>query len=1084
MSEGLLNIIKGIAYEEYIKNKIVNQNNQVWLWKECPVNYLIQSNLINSHNEHRLYRKSVKNNEEHSLIDTGIDIIKLKDNEFTMIQCKNYKNSVTIGDLAGLWFMACNYPQHFYEVFYTSKLSSNLTLHNVNQRISYIKQDIQFDEIEYILSNVPEKKYLVDEYFKKCKEEKIKLKKKVFVIDNNNTIESRKYQLDAVNSLKDVFIKSTRAILSLPCGLGKTYIAYQVAQDYDVVILFSPLMQHTKQNLDRFILYNSELKCQLVDSDNLGTRDVDKLKSFINNNGKKFLFSTYKSADVIFELYDNYKNRNTLIIIDEFHNLSLKNMTDEEDYIYKLLNTDVKVMSMSATPRVYELENDEFDTTELLGEITYTMSFTDAIKNKLVCDYQIYLPLIVEDVKENHDNIKKELNIGDVNLTVLDKCSFMCCSISDLGFRHMICYFQDIKEIDEFIKTLKIANEFYALDNLIVDKITCETKQTERELILNNFKNHDGVSILCSVKILDECIDIKECDSIFVTYPCKNKVKMVQRLNRCTRINKAKPNKKGGLLLWCDENEDITYTMSSLKEYDPDLVTKVNVRNKDSNIIRKDNKKVMDIQVNQTTKYIVGIKVFNAMKWGEWKNLLFEFVEKNGRVPEKREKYKDKNLGSWLQQTKKKLKDKNDEIYVKLSTDEHVKKSLENYLIKRELNKDKDKLTWDECKLLLFEFCDIYKRTPTQKDIYKKKLVGSWLDYYKRKITDKNDEKYIKLSQNEYVKNAIHDYIIFRDNKKDDDDERLKYDEWKKILFEFCNLNKRVPTKSEKYKNKKIGIWFLNIKNKIKTKNDERYIDLSLNEYIKKSIDNCFINRHNNKDKETIDINEWTKLLFEFCNINKRTPFQKEKFKNLNVGLFFSKIKKKLKDKEDNIYKKYSVDSYIKISFDNCLEHRAKHKNDERLCFEEWKKLLFEFCEIYNRTPTRHEKYKDKNIGIWLEHQIHSNEDKKGVLYEILAKNKYIKQKFDETLARKGKNKEKLSFEDWKKKLFEYSDINKKMPVNSSEHNGVCVGGWLARQYKNINSKEDELYKELSTNMYVKIYLDKYLKNKDKKNKN
>lgn len=31
MSEGLLNTIKGFAYEEYVKTKLVDENNNVWL---------------------------------------------------------------------------------------------------------------------------------------------------------------------------------------------------------------------------------------------------------------------------------------------------------------------------------------------------------------------------------------------------------------------------------------------------------------------------------------------------------------------------------------------------------------------------------------------------------------------------------------------------------------------------------------------------------------------------------------------------------------------------------------------------------------------------------------------------------------------------------------------------------------------------------------------------------------------------------------------------------------------------------------------------------------------------------------------
>ena len=937
MSEGLLNTIKGFAYEEYVKTKLVDENNNIWLWKECPVEYLIQSKLINSYNEHRIYRKSVKNKEEHTLIDTGIDIIKLKDNEFTMIQCKNYKNSIQISDLAGFWFMACNYPQHLYEVYYTSKLSSNLTLHNINQRILYTKQDFPFDEIEYTLNNIPNKKYIVDEYFKKCKEEKIKLKKKIFVIEENeNKIEKRQYQQDAIKDISNELNKNSRAILSLPCGLGKTYIAYEVAIKYEIIILFSPLMQHAKQNLDRFILYNSELKCQLVDSDNLGTRNIDKLKKFINDDGKKFLFSTYKSSDIIFELYHNYKDKNALIIIDEFHNLTLKNIIDEKDYIYKLLNTDIKIMSMSATARVYELEKEEIDITGLLGEIAYSMPFTDAVKDKLVCDYQIYLPLIAEDVKENHDNIKKEININQVNLSVLDKCSFMCCSIIDLGFRHMICYFQDIKEIDEFIETLKIADEYYALDNLLVDKITCDTKQKDRENIINKFKNHDGVSILCSVKILDECIDIKECDSVFVTYPCKNKVKMVQRLNRCTRINKTKPNKKGGLLLWCDENDDIAYTMSSLKEYDPELVTKVNVRNKDSNIVRKDNKKIVENQVGQTTKYIVGIKVFNMMKWDEWHKLLLEFVEKNGRMPEEREKYKDKNISKWLGHQKEKIKTLSNDIYIKLSKNEIIKNNLDNYLINKEKNKDKIKLTWDEWYKLLIEYVNIHNKIPSSEEKYKTYKLGDWFQNQKGYINNTEDIKYKNFSTNILVKESLDNFLDRRNLKIQHRNDKINIEQKFELLYEFVEKYKKIPSEKDNYKYFNLGKFFKHIKEKIINKDNELYIKLSSNIILKRALDNYLepdLIWNNNKN-----------LLFSYCDQYKKIPVDSDKNVDYKkISLWFQNQKSNITTTTDEKYIKLSKNTIVKQSLDNNLKIKEEKKNKEKITFEQYKKLLFSF---------------------------------------------------------------------------------------------------------------------------------------------
>ena len=68
------NIIKGYNYEIQIKFYIINNLNKLaYLWNEVPENILINNSIIGSHNEHRLNRKN-------KLIDTGVDIIQLEDN--------------------------------------------------------------------------------------------------------------------------------------------------------------------------------------------------------------------------------------------------------------------------------------------------------------------------------------------------------------------------------------------------------------------------------------------------------------------------------------------------------------------------------------------------------------------------------------------------------------------------------------------------------------------------------------------------------------------------------------------------------------------------------------------------------------------------------------------------------------------------------------------------------------------------------------------------------------------------------------------------------------------------------------------
>jgi len=65
----------------------------------------------------------------------------------------------------------------------------------------------------------------------------------------------------------------------------------------------------------------------------------------------------------------------------------------------------------------------------------------------------------------------------------------------------------------------------------------------------------------------------------------------------------------------------------------------------------------------------------------------------------------------------------------------------------------------------------------------------------------------------------------------------LNFDEWKNLLFEFCNNNKRCPTQTEQYKNNNIGKWLQHQKEKIIDKNNNVYIKLSENIYLKESLD-------------------------------------------------------------------------------------------------------------------------------------------------------------------------------------------------------------------------------------------------------
>ena len=690
-----MNKLKGDAYEVQIKNYIINElNNQAYLWTETPENILIEFGIIGSHNQHRLNR--IDNN---SLIDTGIDIIQIDDqNKCILIQCKNgYKNGITINNLAGFFGWMCSLPELVGYVYYTNRLSKNIKELPYNNRIKYIKQP-------YIENNE---------------------------LNNITEFKPYDYQLEAFEQFKNNF--NNRGILSLPCGTGKTYITYLCSTLYKQIIILSPLKEFAKQNLNRFIEYGYNKNTLLVDSD--GERDIDNINKFINN--ESFLISsTFCSVDVISKLQLD----NVLIIIDEFHNLSKNNVTDENNDFYKLLNSDYNILFVSATPRVYELENELEDynnedyNDSIFGNTIYNMTFTDAIKNKYITDYKIWLPSIHEDNEE----LEEELSIYNINSVIKAKCNYLFSCLLNNGSRKCIIYCIDTTEITDMINGMNELNKFYYI-NYNINQITSKNNDKQRNKILNNFSNGTNIQLLFSVRILDECIDIPSCDSIYITYPSQSKIRTIQRLCRCIRLDKNNKFKIGNIFIWCNEYDLILETLSGIKEYDIFFKDKIQLNN--TNYFGKSNNKFYINDKQLISNYLVGIKEFKQLTWIDKLKMVSDYIDEHSKRPSSEDKNKDiKQLGQFLSDQQKNYK--NNKYIMK---DTNIKKLYEEFIEKyKEYFLDNNEIWLNNLKLCEKYIIDNKKKPSTTDKNNDIKFLGSFLSHQQQNY--KNNEHNMKDS--------------------------------------------------------------------------------------------------------------------------------------------------------------------------------------------------------------------------------------------------------------------------------------------------------------------------------------------------
>ena len=343
---------QGAEYEQYISDIIKQKYINCWVWNKIPSEVLLKIGFINDITE--------------KCDDIGCDILgENKDGTYDYIQCKNYttlgiENTINISDLSGFYnFVAENDVKNAI-VYYSGILSSQIL----------------------------------------CRKKKIKYVKMPFVKLHNKEIKPRDYQMEAFNKLNNV----KRGILEMPCGTGKTLITYLISLNYDNIILLSPLIATTEQLIIHYKKYyntDKDINFNIISSAH--TRNSDNI--ILGN--KNIIGSTFDSCDIINNVISKLSG-SIFIVIDEFHNLTENNITDNTNELNKLLVSNYKILFVSATPKKY---NEELNS--IFGTERYKLSWEDAILNKYICDYNFYYP--------NNNKIIDYIKANKISIDALDK---------------------------------------------------------------------------------------------------------------------------------------------------------------------------------------------------------------------------------------------------------------------------------------------------------------------------------------------------------------------------------------------------------------------------------------------------------------------------------------------------------------------------------------------------------------------------------------------------------------------------------------------------------------------------------------
>jgi superfamily II DNA or RNA helicase len=1007
---------KGLLYEKYVKDFIIQKIGcNAYLWNECPENILIDNALVDSHNDMRLIRKDIKEGYLHTHKDIGIDIIQLDNNRCSIVQCKNgYSNGLCVDDISGI-MMRSNFMRDVPTfIYYTNCLSRNVKYTSIlSPYVVNIDCSVNIDKLLEV--SIDNKIYFVKLPYEDKNNQEI----------TKTEIIPYSYQTEAVAKFKEHFENNNRGILSLPCGCGKTYTSYIISYDYSHIIILSPLREFASQNLNRFIEYGYDKNnTLLVDSD--GNRDIDSIKEIIKNKNKLLISCTYNSMDLITECLDLFKD--ALFIVDEFHNLSNANISDDENHIFKLLMSDYKILFMSATPRIYDIEYDDeaFDMEWLFGDVVYQMTFTDAIANKYITDYKIWLP----SIHENNEELDKELSIYEIDNEIKNRCKFLYSCIANNGSRKCIIYCKDTEDMMSMIECMKTLNEFYIMD-IEINSISCEDSEKKRKRTLESFaNNNDKIQLLFNIRILNECIDIPSCDSIYISYAPKNKITTIQRISRATRTDKNNPYKVANIYIWCEEYEEILETLSSIKEYDIMFKDKIKVNAVDF-YHSKEDKEIELVENDKVllSNCIVGVKEFRVMSWEEKLEMVEEYINENGKLPLSTDKnVMVKQLRNWISHQNKNYK-KHIHMFRNIQYVNKWETFIENY---SHLFRTNEEQWYDMLECVKHYIYDnnklpsILDEDPYIQTLYR--WVGTQKHKNKLQIMNMKNEK-IRSTWETFIKD---NYILFMSN------EELWNENLEQLKQYIEKYNKEPSTIDEDKNIQRLGRWLSTQK-----KNYKLQIE-------------------NMKDYETRTF--WEDFLQSFSIIKTREDIWLNKFENLKM--YIQKHNKLPSDSDNNNQDKIlsrwlgtqnknfkNNKGFMKI---HCLKQKwINFKEEFKNIFmsqdEIWKnhiETVEKYIAKHNKLPLSTDKNKEiQKLATWISNQkdnykfqqnIMLNEDIKQLWINFVEKHKRL------FITREEQWIENLH------KIDEYIKQHNKLPSKKDTNDDVkTLKIWIYTQKKN-----------------------------------
>lgn len=372
----------------------------------------------------------------------------------------------------------------------------------------------------------------------------------------------RAYQRSAVADVVSTLATTSRAQLVAACGTGKTVMAAMATRRISRgrVLVLLPTLDLLWQTAETYLhVYPSTTRVVAVCSAeewsagsgagqvSAVTTSSERLQELVRAGQEEVVvLSTYASLPVIEQAHDAGMSTWDVAVIDEAHRTA-----GRVGRPWAAIHDQARIpaqrrLYMTATPRVVdEDENSEtpvasMDDPAIFGPRAHTLSFGDAIRDGVLSDYRVVVPVVGKRQLRQLLTAPTEAGHLDLDMVTATQVALLR-SAQQHQLTRVASFHSRLHSAQVMADTLARTAQAMPADTyptpVWARYISGRHTSRQRQGLLEEFADiQDGTAVLANARVLGEGVDIPTLDGLVFADPKSSVIDIVQAVGRALRL--------------------------------------------------------------------------------------------------------------------------------------------------------------------------------------------------------------------------------------------------------------------------------------------------------------------------------------------------------------------------------------------------------------------------------------------------------------------------------------------------------------------------------------------------------------------